>query len=93
MKANLRDGFGYRVYPSKQIYIGDFKKDFKHGRGRILSESGEIMYFGDFENDKMNGEGRMNIPGRFYYHGDFANNHIQGLTIFFMVSIEKFNFS
>lgn len=78
MKKNLREGFGYRLYTSQQIYIGDFKQGYKHGKGRILSESGNLLYFGCFENDKMTGKGKMNIPGRFYYHGDFLDNQIQG---------------
>lgn len=90
MKANRREGFGYRLYPSKQIYIGDFKNDFKHGTGRILSETGQIMYFGNFENDKMNGEGRMNIPNRFYYHGDFLDNQIQGRSTIFILSLKYY---
>lgn len=45
-----REGFGAQVWKSGALYVGEFKDDRQHGRGRLIYEDGE-WYEGDFFND------------------------------------------
>jgi hypothetical protein len=83
---NQKNGYGYRLYKNNKVYIGDFKDDLKHGQGKLLNRNGEILYEGEYSNDLMNGKGRLYLPNKYFYEGEFSDNHIKGKyikTIFF----------
>ena len=44
--------------PWAEFYIGEWKNDMKHGKGKFLYSNGDI-YDGEWINDKKDGLGKM----------------------------------
>ena len=63
------------------IYIGDFFKGEKWGKGELITE--KYHYKGDFKNDKLHGYGIIDflIEGQ-TYEGNFENNEINGKGVY-----------
>lgn len=74
-----KEGIGILVDSTKK-YIGEFKKDQRHGKGFNITKNGDI-YDGDWLHDKRNGKGRCTYSNGFYYEGEFSDNKISGFGI------------
>jgi len=58
-RCGRRDGYGIYVYPSGDIYDGDWCADERHGYGKFFDmTSGDVMS-GDWVRDELTGEGRI----------------------------------
>lgn len=54
--GGFRDGFGTMVWPDGAKYIGEWRFNKAHGRGKFYHVEGDI-YDGEWSNDKANGFG------------------------------------
>jgi len=52
----LRDGHGEQVWPDSAKYVGDWRDNKAHGKGKFVHVDGDI-YEGYWANDKANGRG------------------------------------
>jgi hypothetical protein len=76
-----QEGTGQSSLEDGQFYSGEYKNDFKHGKGIYIFPSGDV-YDGDFENGKMNGKGVwFNIRKKWRYEGQFKDNKKHGSGI------------
>ena len=44
---------GYYHYKNGEYYLGYWKKDLRHGHGKLYNENGKIIYEGNWINDRM----------------------------------------
>ena len=73
----LRHGKG-KDYRNKMKYEGDFRKDKKCGKGKILFESGDT-YEGEFNDNKFNGYGHyIWAKNKNEYKGNYLNGKFHG---------------
>ena len=50
-KSALKHGIGVFTWPNKKAkYIGEFRKDFRHGFGKLIQTDGSV-YVGFWKND------------------------------------------
>ena len=47
-----------KIYEDGKYYIGQFKENLKHGKGRMFYSNRKLMYDGDWRNDKREGDGK-----------------------------------
>ena len=74
---NLRQGIG-KDYRNNAKYEGEFKKDKKSGKGKIIFESGDI-YEGEFNDNKFNGYGHyIWAKNGHEYKGNYLNGKFHG---------------
>eukprot|EP01017_Pseudomicrothorax_dubius_P030791 TRINITY_DN3868_c0_g2_i2.p1 TRINITY_DN3868_c0_g2~~TRINITY_DN3868_c0_g2_i2.p1 ORF type:complete len:491 (-),score=68.30 TRINITY_DN3868_c0_g2_i2:81-1553(-) len=50
-------GRGRRIYPSGEIYIGNWTEGKRDGYGSLLYSDGSVRYEGQWRNDEFNGQG------------------------------------
>jgi len=78
-----RDGAGqwYEVYVQlgrqREIYVGEFKEDMRHGRGEFINSVGEI-YSGDWKENQRDGEGTEKSPSGEQYVGQWKSDRPNG---------------
>ena len=73
----LRHGFG-KAYRNNIKYEGEFRKDKKCGKGKILFESGDT-YEGEFRDNKFNGYGHYKwAKNKHEYKGNYLNGKFHG---------------
>ena len=51
MKGYL-DGYGKKVFKNGNVYEGFFRKNKRHGLGKLTSKDGSVIYEGEFRNNK-----------------------------------------
>ena len=68
-KTDIEDGKAIAVYPSGDIYIGDFKDGKRDGWGTYFWNSQKIWYMGEFKDGVKDGVGYMAYPegGEYLY--------------------------
>ncbi|MCQ2815944.1 MAG: C2 family cysteine protease [archaeon] len=64
----------------KCIYIGNFYRGIKEGKGFMLDGEMDLIYQGDFKNDKYDGEGCTETPS-FIFKGQFREGVPHGIGI------------
>ena len=75
------NGSGVLFYENsiKIHYIGNFKQNMFHGKGKILTKSSKVIYDGNFENDEFKGWGKcFGCNGLLYYEGEMKSNLFHG---------------
>ena len=86
----LMDGDGKMWMVDGRLYIGQWRKDAKHGKGRFEREVGG-EYIGDFAHDRMNGKGTYNLPDGTVYRGEFKNDMMHGYgEMFYLGNIHNY---
>ena len=74
---NIKEGYGIEESEGTK-YEGEFSKDKKNGKGKILFKNGDI-YEGNFENNKFNGEGHYIWKKNGHeYIGNYLNGQFNG---------------
>jgi hypothetical protein len=63
-------------------YLGSFKDDLRHGKGKIIFNEGEEYYEGEFTNGKMTGYGFYKWSNNNTYKGQFLDGNLHGKGIF-----------
>ena len=74
---------GKGIYKNKNknfLYIGEFNKFIKHGKGELFTP--KFKYRGNFDNNKISGRGRIEIYNHGVYDGYFKDDQISGKGIF-----------
>lgn len=65
--------FGFSTKVRGGVNVGDFKNDYKEGRGKFVLSNGE--YFeGEFHNDSINGRGVFRTAENEKVEGIWENN-------------------
>ena len=64
-------------YNNGDIYEGDWKNNWRNGKGKMTYEDGEI-YEGAWKDDLMDGKGKMTYKNGDIYEGDFEYNQHHG---------------
>jgi len=90
-KRHTEDGQTSRCeFPNGHVYEGEFHADEIHGRGRLMSETGEVLDPGPWEHGvsqftpyPINGTGRYEFPDGSYYDGDWQEGLFDGQGVFF----------
>jgi hypothetical protein len=59
-------------YPNGDVYVGDWVRGKKHGRGKYTRKDGTI-YLGDYENDHKHGQGKCTWSNGNVYVGKWAD--------------------
>jgi hypothetical protein len=78
-----RDGVGqwYEVYVlsgrQRQIYVGEYKADMRHGRGEEIDGAGNI-YNGEWQDDQKDGQGVMKYRDGSRYVGAWKKGSPKG---------------
>lgn len=65
------------MFPNGDLYIGDFFKDFIHGKGTLIDRHGG-RYEGDFAAGARSGLGSLKMSNGNFYKGEFLFNKMQG---------------
>ena len=87
---NLRHGTG-KDYRKNAKYEGEFKKDKKCGKGKIIFESGDI-YEGEFNDNKFNGYGHyIWAKNGHEYKGNYLNGKFHGEGLYKWGENEYYN--
>ncbi|KAL7235812.1 hypothetical protein ACSBR1_019158 [Camellia fascicularis] len=73
--------FCEKVFLNGDIYVGNFKGIFPHGKGKYTWSDGTI-YEGDWEEGKMTGKGEIFWPSGATYEGDFSGGYLHGCGTF-----------
>jgi hypothetical protein len=83
---NWNNCVGKKIYPNRNIYVGEFRNGVREGKGQILivdlgqSTNNAIRsdrtakYIGQFKNDRINGHGTWIYDNGEKFEGDFVNN-------------------
>ena len=69
------------VYPTGQVYEGDFVRNTKEGRGRVTFPSGE-SYEGQWHQGQRHGTGRTTWPNGDTHEGEYAHDKRHGRGIY-----------
>ncbi len=67
--------YGIMEYENGDKYEGEWKNDFKEGKGKMIYNNGE-KYEGEWKNDLKEGKGIMYYNNGERYEGEFKNNEI-----------------
>lgn len=67
-----------------RIYIGEFKRGKKHGKGTIYDSTGYI-YEGEFRKGVADGRGVVAFPYGVLYEGDFVKGKMTGFGRYYMI--------
>jgi len=76
ISENMKHGTGAEKTKEYE-YIGEFKSNKRHGKGKILYHNGE-HYEGEFFEDKMTGVGSYKWVNQHTYEGDFLDGKMHG---------------
>lgn len=76
VSGNCTNGFGKKRY-SNDTYEGQFKSNFRHGRGVYIWSNGE-KYEGDWVEGKKEGQGTLTLINGNKYIGGFKNDNREG---------------
>jgi hypothetical protein len=82
---SIKNGLGTQVWPTGEVYEGEWKDDKKHGRGKNNWPNGNV-YDGEWNDDKMNGIGTHKWPSGDVYDGQWKDNKITGIGKFTWVN-------
>ena len=74
--AGLHKG-GPFLYPADSYYLGQYKNNLRHGRGKCSFASGSF-YEGEWYEDKPHGRGRFITPGGDWYLGNVNLGFAEG---------------
>ncbi|KAH7833671.1 hypothetical protein Vadar_008602 [Vaccinium darrowii] len=66
-----------KLFLEGDIYVGNFKGIFPHGRGKYTWSDGTV-YEGEWEEGKMTGEGLIFWPSGATYEGHFSGGYLHG---------------
>ena len=73
-----KEGYGIFIDSKGNKYIGEWKDDKFHGKGRLISINGDF-YEGDFLLGQIEGNGIYNsTKNGYHYIGEFKNNKFHG---------------
>lgn len=75
-----RDIYGKYTYTNDDVYVGEWKKDKRHGKGIMTYASGAI-YEGEFKDGKISGSGRLTHANGEEYTGDFKDGKRSGYGV------------
>lgn len=80
-----KNGEGHMNRGYKEDYVGEFKNDLFHGKGKLAYSNGD-SYEGDFVEGEKHGKGVFWVKSRYpqpgyTYNGDFVNNRMEGYGI------------
>ena len=81
IKNMKKDGKGIEKNKN-YTYLGSFKDDLKHGKGKLIYNEGEEYYEGEFTNGKMTGYGFYKWANNNTYKGQFLDGKLHGKGIF-----------
>ena len=73
-----KEGNGKSIWKDGAYYIGQFKNEFRNGKGIDYYPNGNIKYEGDFVNGKYEGKGKYIYESGNYYIGQFKNGLMHG---------------
>jgi hypothetical protein len=75
------DGRGIMIFPSGDVYDGEFGGGRRNGQGVFTFHDG-TRYTGQFKNDDYNGHGKMTFPNSDVYDGEFRDGKYNGQGVF-----------
>lgn len=77
------EGKGKLFFLTYEYYIGEFKEDKMHGKGKLYNKKGDVIYEGFFADNKKEGKGKLFLENKCVYEGEFLNNfkHAKGYHI------------
>lgn len=81
----LRSGYGRAIYPDGSVYMGEWKNNLPHGKGRLQSltqNNQKEFYDGDWVAGQMQGRGRQEWKDGTCYEGSFNTGRKHGKGIF-----------
>ena len=84
-KAGKKSGFGRAIYPDGSIYMGEWKDNLPHGKGRLQSHtdsSQKEYYDGEWLNGQMHGKGKQQWRDGTIYEGEFLAGKKDGKGVF-----------
>ncbi|XP_056399328.1 MORN repeat-containing protein 1 isoform X2 [Hyla sarda] len=67
-----------KVARSCQHYVGDVKKQLRHGYGVYVYENSFFRYDGEWKDGKKHGHGKLLFRDGSYYEGEFVHGEITG---------------
>ena len=78
----MREGKGFESYSNKDIYIGQFSQNQRHGKGKLLKKTTQETYTGEWYQGMRHGYGAWAKAGSlFHYSGMWSNNKPWGYGI------------
>jgi hypothetical protein len=51
----MKHGMGTENYISKAVYVGNYEKGLKHGKGKVTFSDPKYYFDGNFKNDRKDG--------------------------------------
>ena len=72
---------GTHTWDNGDKYVGEWKDDKKHGKGKFTWASGN-MYEGDWEDDNYHGKGKYTWANGGMYEGDWKDDKKHGKGTF-----------
>ena len=63
-------------------YLGCFSDDLKHGKGKLIYNTGDQYYEGEFTNGQLTGKGFYHWGNNCTYEGDFLDGQMHGKGIY-----------
>ncbi len=88
-KAESFTGYGSKLYPNGDEYLGDLELGVPHGTGEYRFAAGGV-YSGEFVWGAFQGVGRMEWPSGEVYEGDFVNNVRNGQGIYWFANGDRY---
>ncbi|CAL1352634.1 unnamed protein product [Linum trigynum] len=70
-----------KVLSNGDVYVGDFKGELPHGKGKYLWSDGTV-YDGEWEGGKMTGKGHISWAAGAKYEGEFSGGYLHGFGTF-----------
>ena len=61
------------------MYEGDFKENFRHGKGRFVLDNEKLLYEGDYVANKYEGHGTQYFEDGGKYEGAMHNGERNGI--------------
>ena len=77
----VRSGPGKSVYPSGDVYDGEYKNDIRHGYGKYIWANGN-MYEGGWIDGAPGGRGKFTAVNGESYNGDLKNGKYCGTGVY-----------